>query len=143
MREGRGIIKKYLAICAGIPEKSSALIRLDIEVNGKIKKSETRYKLLESSKFHGTFSLIELELGTGRMHQIRRHLAMTKTPILGDDKYGNFTLNKNLRKTHNLKHLLLHASGLQIPQAPGTQALNIEAPLPGYFQDFCQKAGVF
>jgi 23S rRNA pseudouridine955/2504/2580 synthase len=79
------------------------------------------------------FSCFELELGTGRMHQIRRHLAMIGNPVLGDDKYGDFSLNKNLRKTIGLKHLLLHASKLIIKSEDN---LNIQAPLPEYFSPF-------
>ena len=75
---------------------------------------------------------MELELGTGRMHQIRRHLAMTGSPVLGDDKYGDFTLNRELRKTIKLKRLLLHAFRLVIPAALGF-AVDVQAPLPDYW----------
>ena len=153
MGEGKGITKKYLAICAGRPTADSGIIRLDIDIRGSKKKSETHYKVLQSlilpqsgvpaSNIEQTgplkFSLLELELGTGRMHQIRRHLAMTGNPVLGDDKYGDFTLNKNLRKTIKLKHLLLHASRLIIPAGHQVTPLDITAPLPEYFRDFMQN----
>ena len=82
------------------------------------------------------FSQLELELGTGRMHQIRRHLASIGHPILGDDKYGDFTLNKGLRKERGLKRLLLHSSRLIIPESLCGFTLDASAPLPEHFEGF-------
>ena len=154
---GNGIAKRYLAICAGRPKTDSGVIRLDIEAHGRMQKSETRFKVLESinsqgglnsqdgrNNLHDTegkysipteFSLLELELGTGRMHQIRRHLAMIGTPIVGDDKYGDFALNKYLRKSMKVKRLLLHAYSLSIPAISGRPPLDQKAPLPEYFKE--------
>jgi 23S rRNA pseudouridine955/2504/2580 synthase len=126
----RGVSKQYLAVCAGSPRAESGSITLDLDVHGVVKRAETRYKRLSG---HQDFSLLELELGTGRMHQIRRHLAQTGNPILGDDKYGDFSLNKTLRKT-GLKRLLLHASRLIV--SDGDLSLDISAPLPDYFAPF-------
>jgi 23S rRNA pseudouridine955/2504/2580 synthase len=131
----RSVTKQYLGVCTGVPE-ISGVMRFDITVHGKEKKAETSYRLL-STGAAGEFpcSLLELELGTGRMHQIRRHLADLGHPLLGDDKYGDFPLNKNLRKTLALKNLLLHASRLCIPAIPALipGGLDITAPLPEYF----------
>jgi 23S rRNA pseudouridine955/2504/2580 synthase len=113
----RGVIKRYLAVCAGSPQPPEGIIRLDLAVRGALKKSETSYRVLsrreasvptmagEGKDEPGEapagrfFSLLELELGTGRTHQIRRHLARIGCPVLGDDKYGDFSLNRELRKT--------------------------------------------
>ncbi|MDR2479695.1 MAG: RluA family pseudouridine synthase [Treponema sp.] len=126
-----GVIKQYLAVCAGKPAAELGVISMDLEIRGSVKQSETRYKVINSASLEQfQFSLLELELRTGRMHQIRRHLAMTGNPILGDDKYGDFALNKKLRKTMHIKRLLLHASRLVImSRAEGIQ-LDICAPLP-------------
>ena len=131
------ITKQYLAICKGKPDKPEGTIHLDLNIRSTIKKSTTSYRLL-SSRFAGLvdYSLLELEPGTGRMHQIRRHLAMIGNPVLGDDKYGDFTLNHHLRKTMQLRHLLLHASRLIIPQMPDGSRLDISAPLPDHFNYF-------
>jgi 23S rRNA pseudouridine955/2504/2580 synthase len=135
---GRGIVKQYLAVCAGKPAKRAGSINLDLEIRGSEKKSETRYRVLKSiSLDRFQFSLVELELGTGRMHQIRRHLAMTGNPVLGDDKYGDFALNRDLRKTWGVKRLLLHAARLVIPRpAESGFELDVSAPLPDYFELF-------
>jgi 23S rRNA pseudouridine955/2504/2580 synthase len=130
---GPGIRKYYLALCAGRPQGDTGLITLDLEVRGKARNSGTAWRLAGEG---GGFSLLELEPETGRMHQIRRHLALTGTPVLGDDKYGDFGLNRRLRKTLGLKRLLLHASRLVIPAERAGFSLDVTAPLPDYFAAF-------
>ena len=56
----------------------------------------TSYKLLE--KFDNNTSLLEVQLHTGKTHQIRAHLAHIGHPIIGDGKYGNYEINKKLKK---------------------------------------------
>jgi 23S rRNA pseudouridine955/2504/2580 synthase len=129
----RAVIKRYCAICNGAPEQTEGVIREELVIHGNVKKAETRYRLLSR---RGDFACLELELGTGRMHQIRRHLALRGNPVLGDDKYGDFDLNHTLRKTMKLRHLLLHAAQLVIPQMPDGNRLDITAPLPDYFGPF-------
>jgi len=136
-KQGGAAVKQYTAVCAGKPEKDSGTITADLMVRQSLKKSETRYRVIKSGKLETPeteiFSVLELELGTGRMHQIRRHLAMNGNPVLGDDKYGDFALNKKLRKACGLKRLLLHASRLVIRDSFN---LDISAPLPDYFRPF-------
>jgi 23S rRNA pseudouridine955/2504/2580 synthase len=139
---GRAATKQYLAICAGVPRPAKGIIRLDLEIRGRAgavsrKKSETSYRLVGSST-DGEFSLLELELGTGRTHQIRRHLARIGHPILGDDKYGDFALNKALRKTRGLRRLLLHCVRLRIgeEQAGFPGGVDVRSPPPSYFGSF-------
>jgi len=127
---GRKTIKKYTAVCAGKPEKNEGVIKDSLLIHGSLKESETKYKVL---KTFNDYAVLELELVTGRMHQIRRHLASCKNPVLGDDKYGDFKLNKSLRKTAGLNHLLLHASRLIIKT---DYHLDIAAPLPEYFKKY-------
>ncbi|MCL2232985.1 MAG: RluA family pseudouridine synthase [Treponema sp.] len=140
-KKGRVLVKQYLGVCSGVPEPEEGVIRQKLQMKGfqSGKESETRYRLLWTG-FSGevSCSLLELELGTGRMHQIRRHLAGIGRPLLGDDKYGDFSLNKKLRKACGLKRLLLHASRLLIPPVPGLlpEGLDITAPLPEYFSPF-------
>jgi 23S rRNA pseudouridine955/2504/2580 synthase len=150
-QKNRGVIKRYLGLCSGILEQKEGAIRFDLDVREASsrtrvqKSSETFFKCLSSGGAETvpeypegfSFSLLELELGTGRMHQIRRHLAGIGHPLLGDDKYGDFSLNKKLRKEAGLKNLLLHASRLVIPPSPELPGgLDITAPLPDYFSRF-------
>ncbi|MDR1220771.1 MAG: RluA family pseudouridine synthase [Treponema sp.] len=143
---GGGVIKRYLALCKGTPAPEAGGIRLDLEVKGAWKTAETRYKKINERRVaiensEELFSLLEIELGTGRMHQIRRHLAGIGNPIAGDDKYGDFKLNKRLRKRFGVKRLLLHASRLIIPAAAisksgGAFEIDVSSPLPDYFDFF-------
>ena len=128
-------IKQYIAVCKGQPVKNEGVINEELNIHGKLKKSETKYKVIKSGiieQANCEYSVLEIELGTGRMHQIRRHLAMTGNPILGDDKYGDFALNKMLYKTIKLKKLLLHASRLVIRELN----IDVSAKLPEYFEGF-------
>lgn len=134
------ITKQYIAVCAGRPKNEQGVITDKLLIQGNLKSSETRYKTLKTSVFteeNIEYSVLELELGTGRMHQIRRHLAMNGSPILGDDKYGDFKLNKKLHKIAGLKHLLLHASRLIIKDKIN---IDIKAPLPEYFSGFYEDS---
>lgn len=126
--------KLYLALCAGVPEKKSGRIEEALIVNGVSRTAITDYTVVAEGD---SFSLIQLKLGTGRMHQIRRHLAHIGNPILGDDKYGDFSLNKVIKKNHGIKKLLLHAWKLNIP-GPDREIL-VEAPLPIYFREALDK----
>ena len=75
------------------------------------------------------FSLVEVELKTGRTHQIRVHLTHLGFPLCGDDKYGDFALNKTLQK-QGLGRMFLHAAKLALDH-PGTgERLDLMAALP-------------
>jgi 23S rRNA pseudouridine955/2504/2580 synthase len=85
-------------------------------------------------KSFGDFVLLEAELLTGRTHQIRVHLSSSGFPIAGDDKYGDFELNRQLAKAKNgripLKRMFLHAHQLGFVH-PGTGVrITVNAPLP-------------
>ena len=81
------------------------------------------------------FSLLEAELLTGRTHQIRVHLAHLGHPVLGDDKYGDFELNKRLRK-EGLKRMFLHARALAFEHPITGADVKLEAPLPADLDAF-------
>jgi 23S rRNA pseudouridine955/2504/2580 synthase len=143
----RGLKKNYLAVCAGIPDKKGT-INEKLLIKGRELEAETSYSrkgFLELPGLKGKagdyngISLIEVTLTTGRMHQIRRHLAGRGNPVLGDDKYGDFTLNKLVKKTWGVKHLLLHASSIYIPDPLVKGGMEIHAPLPDYVRDLTEK----
>ncbi|MBS0390858.1 MAG: RluA family pseudouridine synthase [Proteobacteria bacterium] len=74
-------------------------------------------------------SLLEVTIKTGRTHQIRVHLASQGHPIAGDDKYGDFELNKRLQK-HGLRRMFLHAWRLQFDHPASGERLTLRAELP-------------
>jgi 23S rRNA pseudouridine955/2504/2580 synthase len=84
----------------------------------------------------GTLSLVDAKIETGRTHQIRVHSAQHGWPILGDQKYGDFELNKLLSK-FSVKRMFLHAFSVNFyhPEALDSVAkrIHICAPLPATF----------
>jgi 23S rRNA pseudouridine955/2504/2580 synthase len=80
-------------------------------------------------KSFGTYSLLEAKLVTGRTHQLRVQLAHLGFPILGDDKYGDFSLNKTLQKK-GLKRMFLHAFSMKMKHPLTDEPLELKAPLP-------------
>ncbi len=81
------------------------------------------------------FTLLEAELKTGRTHQIRVHTSHLGFPIAGDDKYGDFELNKRLMKL-GLKRMFLHAAKLVFDHPISGERMTVEAPLPADLQSF-------
>lgn len=80
------------------------------------------------------FALLEAELKTGRTHQIRVHLSSSGFPIAGDDKYGDFALNRNLQKADGeraaLKRMFLHAHQISFIHPESGKQMTLNAPLP-------------
>ena len=83
-------------------------------------------------------SLLEAELHTGRTHQIRVHLTHLGFPLAGDDKYGDFTWNRELAK-QGLKRMFLHAWRLSLPHPISGQVLSLESPLPADLSAFVAR----
>lgn len=94
--------------------KSSYLVKDDIKNKSMIyenptensKKIETSFKVIKSNE---EFTLLEIELLTGRTHQIRAQLSNMGYPIIGDRKYGIDKINSKFDHIYGLKHQLLHA----------------------------------
>jgi Pseudouridylate synthases, 23S RNA-specific len=141
--ESRELKKTYRAIVAGAPAGRSGRFSDAVPTRDGAKSAETAWKLIgsfgsdaasseaEASAGGQRFSYLELELGTGRMHQIRLHLAGHGLPILGDDKHGDFRLNKELRKSAGVKRLCLVSWSIDLPGGR-----RVEASLPEHFAEF-------
>lgn len=83
-------------------------------------------------------TLMEVTLKTGRTHQIRVHMQSQQCPIAGDERYGDYQINKRLQKI-GLKRMFLHASGLTIHHPITGEILQLCAPLPDELKSFLQK----
>ena len=85
-------------------------------------------------KHYPDFTLLEAELKTGRTHQIRVHLASSGHVIAGDEKYGDFELNRQLQKGRRgenaLKRMFLHAYRITFIHPDTGKPMTITAPLP-------------
>jgi len=87
------------------------------------------------------FSLVALKPLTGRKHQLRRHLAHLRHPIMGDTTHGDGKQNKYFKAHLGQQRLMLHASQLHFKHPITHQHLKIEASLPPCFIEVCQRVG--
>ncbi|MBD5413148.1 MAG: RluA family pseudouridine synthase [Treponema sp.] len=125
--------KEYTAICIGRPTNKTGMIADSVMQHGLEKNACTHYRFLEERQIDCgeeivTLSKMRLTLETGRMHQIRIHLSKQNLPIAGDDKHGNFKINKILKKTCKIKHLLLCSSSLSFLERGETKTITISPP---------------
>lgn len=123
--------KRYKAVAAGNAPKLWS-VDTPITRKGSTKNAKT---VAQRLGLYGDFSLLDIRIYTGRMHQIRIHLQQSGWPIVGDSKYGDFKLNRRLKKEANLSYMLLFAESINLPQAN----LYVKAPLPDYFQNFLNR----
>jgi 23S rRNA pseudouridine955/2504/2580 synthase len=107
--------------------------RVRVEEEGRA--AHTVFRLKHS---YTDLSLLEAELKTGRTHQIRVHLAHLGYPIAGDDKYGDFDLNKALAR-RGLKRMFLHASRLTLVHPLTKEPATYAAPLPRELSEFLDQ----
>ncbi|HKY01516.1 MAG TPA: RluA family pseudouridine synthase [Burkholderiales bacterium] len=94
--------------------------------------------IVELAEVCGPFSLVKATLDTGRTHQIRVHLTHLGYPLLGDDKYGDFELNRQLAK-QGLKRMFLHAAELDLEHPLTGERLALRAVLPQELSTFLDK----
>ncbi len=120
--KNEGIISSYL-VEQGVFKMYSAT-NPEQKKEGKL--SKTEYKVLKQNETH---SLVELNILTGRKHQIRVHLADKGCPVVGDKKYGDSGKGEK-----GVKRLALHAAKLSIKHPYSKLDLVIEAPMPDYFE---------
>ena len=124
--------KEYIAICAGSLKQKKGEITEDIIQHGQSKRAVTQYQVEKEWQLERDgeepvqMCQIRLQLETGRMHQIRIHLAKQGCPIAGDDQHGNFKLNKVLRKLAGIKHLQLFSAKLTVPLEGKQQVFQID-----------------
>ncbi|NMM29256.1 MAG: RluA family pseudouridine synthase [Glaciimonas sp.] len=104
--------------------------------------SHTVFTLLKN---YGAFALLEAELKTGRTHQIRVHLASSGFAIAGDDKYGDFALNRALLKATSvhgvLKRMFLHAHQITFNHPETGKPVTLKAALAPECENFLKSMG--
>lgn len=146
--------KRYLTLCVGDWKNKRQHVKLAlhkytlpdgerrVRVQADGQASHTVFSLLK--KFDG-FALLEAELKTGRTHQIRVHLQSSGFPIAGDDKYGDFALNKALQKATEtrgaLKRMFLHAHQITFTHPETGKPMTLNAPLAAECQRFLVSLG--
>lgn len=139
----RQVQKYYLALSQGILEKKEGTIKVALKRNYR---SEKKFKVTKAEhdedaqdavtkymvekEWKTKFSLLRLQLITGRTHQIRAHLATIHHPIVGDASYGNFTSNREIQKETGLKRQFLHATEMIFIHPITKKKMDIICPLP-------------
>ncbi len=131
----RSAIKHYIAICLGNPG--------DRTISEPIRRHPTRRQemhvdpagkpatsICRTLKTEGDLSWVDIQLITGRTHQIRVHLKHVGTPVLGDSVYGRAPANER----YGARRQLLHARSLSLTHPITGASLNLEAPIPDDFK---------
>jgi len=132
--------KHYLAVVHGTVAKKQGVISSYLTENAAFRVystpdhskgllSRTAYKVLREQR---GFSVLDIELLTGRKHQIRVHFAEQGNPIVGDSKYG--------RPHDSHRFLALHARSLAFNHPVTGQRMTFEADVPVYFNRWCHEA---
>jgi len=142
--KARKIKKKYIALVRGEIKKQHGIINFPLIRSKKIpikkkvvikkdkgKNALTKYKVLK--RYQG-YTLLEIFPETGRMHQIRVHLASIGFPVVGDKIYGRLKKTGGL----NLTHHFLHAQEISFVSSDG-KALKIQSPLPNDLKKLLQE----
>lgn len=146
----RRIRKFYRTICLGEigeaasvegylvkdPSGNRVAVAREMPPGGDSSPIRTSYRPIASA--HG-YTLLEVELITGKSHQIRAHLASLGHPLAGDAKYGIEAANRALRAKYGLTHQLLHAWRVTFPReafGPGLElsGRSVTAPVPAQFR---------
>jgi len=106
----KGVINKKGEITAPLKKNSvSSLVKVDSIANG----AKEAITLYEPSKIYKDYTLLNCTLLTGRTHQIRVHMAYINHPVIGDNKYGDFVLNKEFETKYKYTNQFLYATFLK------------------------------
>jgi len=137
--KNRCIEKEYTAIVKGQFKQKEGRIELPLKTQPHLQKakisffdSKTALTLYEVLEEKCGYSLVKVFPKTGRMHQIRAHMAFLGNPILGDVKYGG----------EKAQRLYLHASRIKLRHPITASLLEFTVPVPFELNEVCNKAGI-
>ncbi len=140
LREGR-IDKRYLALARGvwphtakhhITTSLASFVTHDGErrvLEAGHDGSREAHSVVNLLRRYADATLLEVQIKTGRTHQIRVHLASAGHPIAGDDKYGDFAFNRAIGKA-GFKRMFLHAAKISFVHPHSGERVRFESPLP-------------
>lgn len=128
LRNREGIVKKYRALVFGkvlnpgyidlslVKDEKDNLVKVASESNKYAKSALTEFSIIEH---YGNMTLLDITLHSGRTHQIRAHMAAIGHPLVGDNKYGNFALNKEFAKDYRFTNQFLQSYQIRFKEVPG------------------------
>lgn len=142
--KSRKVEKRYFALVKGLLEFKEGVIdspigrslrnrkKFDVVSESEGKSAITQYKVTEEflSDKKTTASLLDIELKTGRTHQIRVHMAAIGHPVVGDCVYGARTINKKFKEEFGLERQFLHAYSIRFKDLTGKK-VKFESDLTG------------
>jgi RluA family pseudouridine synthase len=128
-----GVEKRYFALASGeMGENEEGLLCSPVPAKGRRKKALTEYTVLGRG---GGFTFLELNLKSGRTHQIRRQLADAGFPLAGDSRYSGPMIP-------GLDRLFLHGFRLAFPDPFGGPEVVVESPLPPDLEELLGRLGI-
>ncbi|MRJ43690.1 tRNA pseudouridine(65) synthase TruC [Idiomarina loihiensis] len=138
----RGYVSENGTIDYALKEELDKLADKDADPDKDKQPAVTHYQCLKQielpykvSKKHDTtrYSLVQMQPEMGRKHQLRRHMAHIRHPIVGDTNHGDGRHNNFFREHFNCHRLLLAATGLSFKHPVSGESINLEIPLPNEF----------
>jgi 23S rRNA pseudouridine955/2504/2580 synthase len=148
------IKKFYLTLVKGVVKKQGILkgyhvknektnqVKIYHSYQEGSKQVETHYNPIENN---GQYTLMEIELVTGRSHQIRAHFAEIGHPLIGDSKYGDHEINGYIQKQYGLKYQFLHAYKIIFREGYNSMAYlngqSFTAKIPSIYEQILKKEG--
>lgn len=148
--EAKKVSKTYHAIVRGFTEPEGIIDYALTNDKGKTQEAVTRYKTLQQTEVpvpfgrHATsrYSLVEVYPETGRMHQIRKHLAHIHHPIIGDRPHGCNKQNKLFLEKWALKEMLLHAIAVEFDHPVSGERISLKADYQSEFKRLLDVLGL-
>lgn len=119
--------KKYITLCKGVVDEEGEFNYPLKNEQGTVQEAHTFYKKI---KDNGEYSLVDVKIGTGRMHQIRRHFSRRMFNLVGDTKYGKARYNDYYRQKYKLYRLFLHSYELRFHHPFENKWVTIKSAIP-------------
>ena len=141
------IKKEYIVLVRGFLQEKGFIDKDLAKENGTLQKAFTNYERLEcfelpfevSRYSHSRYSLAKVMPETGRMHQIRRHMAHLRHYVIGDKVHGECKHNKVFEERYNLQTMLLHANKLEFPHFRENKIVTLKAGMHPVFKTILER----
>lgn len=143
------VSKTYKSIVRGWTEDEGTIDYALTTDKGKVQDAITHYKTVERSEIDlpngkfstARFSLVELTPETGRMHQLRKHLAHIFHPIIGDRPHGCNKQNKLFLEHFSMIEMMLHAENLRFKHPKTGEVILVQSEIQGEFKRMLGELG--